>query len=339
MKFFKKTILTSVIAFSSILVFAQATQTDAINTYNQARELAQAKDFDAAISAYTNAITIATQLGAEGNDIKERSEKQIPKLYFSKAVESYNAFKSAPSIPNLDNAITNFGEAQEVGSESGDDEVSRRSTGVLAQLHYQKATMLFKREDFSGADISLNSAINTNSNYAKAYYQKGLVHKKLNPDDMDGIIGWFDRAIDVGTQVNDRDVVRQSKEAAHSELLYKGSKAIEARRNSQAVEMLELSLEYNETSSDSYYRLAEVSNKVGSSDKAIDYATKALANEQGGSTDKAKIYFELGIAYQVKADNAKACEAFKSASYGSFRAPSEHKMEFELKCKSASPSN
>lgn len=338
MKFFKKTILTSVIAFSSIMVFAQ-TQTDAINTYNQARELAQAKDYEAAISAYTNAITIATQLGAEGNDIKERSEKQIPKLYFSKAVESYNAFKSSPSIPNLDAAITNFGEAQEVGAESGDDEVSRRSTGVLAQLHYQKATMLFKREDFAGADASLNNAINTNSNYAKAYYQKGLVHKKLNPEDTDGIIGWFDRAIAVGTQVNDRDVVRQANEASHSELLYKGAKAIEARRNSQAVDLLERSLEYNDTSSDSYYRLAEVSNKTGNTDNAIDYATKALANEQGGSTDKAKIYFELGLAHQVKGDNAKSCEAFKSASYGSFRAPSEHKIEFELKCKSASPSN
>ena len=334
---FKRIGLIAVLAMGTVTVSAQQSLTDAINVYNQARELAQSKDYDTAISMYEQAVVIASELGTEGQDIKDRSEKAIPKLYFSKAADSYNTFKGSPSIPNLDIAIDNFLTAQEVGTESGDTQVQSKSGSVLAQLYYQKATMLFKREDFTGADEALNKAIETNSNYAKAYYQKGLVYKKINSVDTEGIMSWFDQAIAVAEQVNDGGVVRQANKSAHAELLFRGVKAIEQNQNAQAIETLKLSLNYDAESSDTYYRLAEVSNKLGQRDQAIEYANQALSYEKGGSTDKAKIYFELGIAYQAKNDKGSACEALKNASYGSFKAPSEHKMEFELKCTSASP--
>lgn len=331
----KSILLIVVLASTSVFAQAQSTLTDAINAYNQARELATSKDYDNAISLYEQAITIAGELGSEGEDIKVRSQKAIPKLYFTKAVDSFNAFRSEPSIPNLDTAIGNFEVAQEVGQESDDQDVARKSQGVLAQLHYQKATMLFKREEFEAADASLNEAINTNPNYAKAFYQKGLVYKRLSPEDTEGIISFYDRAIAVAEQTNDNVTARQSREAAHAELLFRGGKANEAGNSTQAIQYLELSLQYDANSSDSYYRLAEASNKLGRRDAAIQHANRSLELEQGGSTDKAKIYFELGVAYQAKADKGKACEALKSASYGSFKAPAEHKMEFELKCESA----
>ncbi len=333
MKDLKRLLLIAVIALGSIAVYAQ--DSEAITAYNDALELAQAKDYEAAIAKYREAISIAEGLGAEGNDIKQRSEKAIPQVYFSKAVASYNTFKDSPSIPNLDTAIGEFNEAWTVGTDFEDTQVRDRARGVLAQLYYQKGTMLFKREDFAGADEALNKAIETNANYAKAYYQKGLVHKRTNADDLEGIIGWFDRAIAVGEQVNDGGVVRQATGSAHAELLFRGSKLSEQGQNTAAIDLLQRSLDYNDASSDSYYRLAEASNKLGNRDNAINFANQALTHEQGGNTDKAKIYFELGVAYQAKNDKGQACDALKSASYGSFKAPSEHKMEFELKCESA----
>ncbi len=338
MKDLKKIFLLIVLAMATVTASAQdATYTDAVTAYNEAQEIAQADNYDAAISKYKEAITIATSLGVEGQDIKDRSEKAIPKLYFAKAVAAYNNFKSSASIPNLDIAISEFDNARQVGASSGDTEVQSRSRGVLAQLYYQKATMLFKREDFAGADAALNNAIQTNSNYAKAYYQKGLVHKKTDPEDIDGIMNWFDQAITVGTNVKDGAVVRQATESAHAELLFRGAKSIEQGRNTTAIETLKRSLEYDAESADSYYRLAEASNKLGNRDNAIRYAKEALSFEKGGNTDKAKIYFELGVAYQAKNDSGNACQSLKSASYGSFRAPAEHKMEFELKCKNTVP--
>lgn len=337
MKDLKRIFILFVIAMASTAVNAQQTVSDAINAYNKAQEIAQSKDYDSAISLYEEAINIASTLGADGEDIKDRSEKAIPKLYFARAVDAYNAFRSEPSIPNLDEAIEEFSEAEEVGRESGDTDVQSKSRGVLAQLNYQKATMLFKREDFGGADAALNNAIQINSNYAKAYYQKGLVHKKTDPEDLEGIINWFDQAITVGNRVSDGGVVRQATESAHAELLFRGAKSIEQGRNTDAIEILQLSLEYDSKSADSYYRLAEASNKLGNRNDAIKYGNQAIAFEQGGNTDKAKIYYELGVAYQAKNDKGNACESLKNASYGSFRAPAEHKMEFELKCESANP--
>ncbi len=333
MKDLKRIFLIAIFALGSIAV--QAQNEDAINAYNEALELAQSKNYDAAITKYREAITIAEGLGADGEDIKSRSEKAIPQMYFSKAVDAYNTFKSSPTIPNLDTAIAQFGEARTIGAESGDDQIRDRSRGVLAQLHYQKGTMLFKRENFVDAEASFDQAIQVNANYAKAYYQKALVHKKNKPNDLDGIISWFDRAITVGEQVNDGAVVRQANESAHAELLFRGAKSTEQGQSTRAIELLQMSLEYNNESGDSYYRLAEASNKLGNWDNAIRYANQALTYETGGNTDKAKIYYELGVAHQAKDEKGKACEAFENASYGSFKAPAEHKMEFELKCESA----
>lgn len=333
----KKLFLFLVLAMTTVAVNAQQTLTDAINTYNKAQELAGAKDYDSAIAEYEEAITIAESLGAEGEDIMSRSKKAIPKLYFARAVEAYNAFRSSPNLESLDQAIEEFAEAEEIGREEGDDQVQTRATNIMAQLYYQKGTMLFKREEFESADEALNNAIQTNSNYAKAYYQKALVYQKTNPNDLEGTMSLFDRAIAVSEQVSDNTTLRKSNERAHQELLYRGGKAIEAGNNTRAIELIELSLQYDGSSSDSYYRLAEASNKLGRRDAAIQHANRALELEQGGSTDKAKIFFELGVAYQAKGNKGEACKALNSASYGSFKAPSEHKMEFELKCESASP--
>lgn len=336
MKVLKSITLLVAIAMASTFAYAQdQDQAEAITTYNEALELAQSKNFEAAIDKFNSAITLAEEVG--NSDILERSKKQMPKMYYSKAVGAYNTFRSSPSIPNLEAAISEFKVSQQMGAEYDDSDISNRSRGVLAQLNYQKATMLFKQEDFTGADAALNEAITINANYAKAYYQKGLVQKKMTPNDTEAIMNWFDQAIQIGETVNDNEVVRLANGSAHAELLFRGSKQIEQGNHQRAIDLLQRSLQYNAESSDSYYRLSEASNKVSDYDEAIAFGQQALAFEQGGSTDKAKIYFEIGVAHQMQNNKAKACEALSNAAYGSFKAPSEHKMEFELKCESASP--
>lgn len=331
----KKLFLFLVMAMTTVAVNAQQTLTDAINAYNQAQETAGANEYLDAISLYENAIDIANTLGAEGEDIKNRSQAAIPKLYLARASQDYNAFRSSRTMADLDNAIASFLEAQSAGEQYNNTSVQQQSRGAVAQLYYVKGTMLFKQEDFAAADDALNDAIQTNANYSKAYYQKALVYQKTNPNDLEGTMSLFDRAIAVSEQVGDNTTLRLANDRAHKELLFRGSKAIEAGNNTQAIELLQLSLEYDSGSADSYYRLAEASNKLGRRDAAIQHSQRALELEQGGNTDKAKIYFELGVAYQAKGNKGEACKALTNASYGSFKNPAEHKMEFELKCESA----
>ena len=334
MKFFFSFFSIVLVASASLVAQDQAA---AITAYNEARELAQAKDYSAAIDKYSEAIEIASQLGEGGEDIKNRSEKQIPKLYFTIAVDAFNEFRSGPSLEKLDATIELFIQSEEIGINSGDTDVQRKSTSVLAQVNYQKGLMLFKREMFVESVEALDEAIRINPNYAKAFYQKALAHKKNSPEDVDGIMGWYDQAIATAIRVNDSEVERLANQSAHGDLLFRGAKAIEAGNNTQAIELLQSSLDYFSESSDSYYRLAEASNKLQRYNDAIQYSSQALGLETGGNTDKAKIYFELGLANQMLENKGEACSAFESASYGSFKQPSEYKIEFELKCKSTRP--
>lgn len=331
MKVIKNLLFT--VLFAMFAVFSNAQEADAINAYNEALSLAQNKDFKSAIDKFGEAIELAEAIG--NTDIVTRSKTQIPKLYYQEAAKAFKVFRSSPSVSNLDVAIAQFLKSQSIGNEYSDSDISNRSRGVLAQLYFQKGSLLLKTEDYSGADAALNEAINVNANYAKAYYQKGLVAKKLFEGDIEAMLAWFDRAITVGTQVNDAEVVRLANNKAHAELLFFGSKAIEQNQFSDAVDLLQRSLDYNNNSADSYYRLSEVSNKQSKYDSAIRFGNKAVELEQGGSTDKAKIYFEIGFAQQMKDNKVEACSSFTKASYGSFKAPAKHKIEFELKCEGA----
>ncbi len=184
---------------------------------------------------------------------------------------------------------------------------------------------------YEETDKALNSAIQANANYAQPYYTKGLVAKKLS-DDINDALRWFDQAIAVADKTNKGQIARQAKGAAHDELLFRGAKLIESKNYSDAIDLLKLATEYDAESADVYYRLAEAYNKQSKYDLAISNAKTALTHEQGGKTDKAKIYFEMGFAYQMKGNKAEACSAYTDASFGSFKAPAEHSMEFELKC-------
>lgn len=324
-----------VIVFATNSVYGQASKADAIKLFNKALEEAKANNFDAAISEFTEAITLADQLGADGTDIKERSEKQLPGLYYKKAVNAFNAFRSSKSMGDLDGAIELFGEAASVADQYDNSDLEGKARGIIPQLHYQKSIFLYKSEDLAGAETELSRALELNPKYAKAYFQRGIVYKKMNPDDINGYVGFMDKAINEASDIGDNRTLRSAKESAHDELLYRAVKQSEANRLSAAIELLDKALVYDPESEDAFYRKAEVLNKQGKYDGALTHANKALQFENGGRSEKAKIYFEIGFAHQGKGNNAEACSAFVNAAFGSFKAPSEHKMEFELKCKTA----
>lgn len=336
MKVLHRTLLIVFTVLLSANVMAQQTYEDAVKLYNSAAEQAKSDDFDKAISTYTEAAKIGAALGTpQGTDIKTRSEQQIPKVQLSKAGSLFNAFRSSKQIADLDKAIVAFEETVDIAVKYEDTRVKQAAEGYVPQLYYQKATMLFKREKLAEADQALNNAIQANANYAQPYYQKGLVAKKMNPDDVMGILNWFDQAIAVAEKTNKGQIARRATEAAHDELLFRGSKSIESRQFDEAIELLNLATTYDSESANVYYRLAEAHNKKAEYNKAIENANKAIKLESGGKTDKAKIYFELGLAYQAKGQKAQACSALSNAAFGSFKGPSDHKMEFELKCDSA----
>lgn len=306
----------------------------AVQAFNKALELAKSNEYQQAIDMYNQAIAQAEQLGEEGQDIVQRVEKQLPSIYYQKALATYKNFQKEKSLSSLETAIQNFQEASQMSSEYGNEEIAGKADQVVTQLYYTKSILQYKSSNYSGALASLNQAIERNPNYAKAYYQKGIVLKNQESSNFERALEQFDKAIEVGNKVNDNQIVRRAQEAAHDELLYRGSKATESKNYKTAVTLLDRALEYDSQSADAHYRLAEAYNKQALWNQAISHANQALELENGGRTEKAKIYFELGTAYKNQGNVEQACSAFKNAAFGSFKSPAEHQMEFELKCES-----
>ena len=341
MKVLKRSSIAIVLALMASTVFAQ-TKTDAIKAFNAGYEEAKEGNYEAAISSYTQALTIGNQLGPEGEDIVNRAKQQIPAAYWNKAKEVYTQFASNKTLDNLEATINSFQDAAEAGEEYGNDQVAAAAGGNVLKMIYQKSIILYNNGDMELAMTAVDRALNRNSNYAAAYYHTAKIVKKMNDTDDDGIIdqnvdellNWYDQAIQKGEATNNRDVVDKAREAAHDELLAVGTRQSEEGNIQDAIATLTRAIEYDDESADVYYRLAEASNKASNYDKAVEYATTALDYENGGKTDKAKIYFELGYAHQTLGNKSVACDAFTNALFGSFKSPAEHKMEYELKCDS-----
>jgi tetratricopeptide (TPR) repeat protein len=344
MKVFKIHTIAMVLALVTTAVFAQ-TKTDAVKLYNAGLEQAGNNNYEQAIASLTQALTVANQLGPEGEDIKNRAEKQIPTVYFRKAAANYKAFQKSKSLTDLDSAIDAFKEAVEVGNEYNDKRVTPKAEGIIPQLYYQKSVMYYSKNEYEKANDAVDEALNLNSNYATAYYQKAKIFKKENDTDGDGIIDqnidelltWYDRAIEVADKTKQKDVSDAAREAAYEELVAVGTNQSAGGNVSDAIETLHKALNYDDAGANAYYRLAEAYNKAGNAKNAIKNAKSALQYENGGKTDKAKIYYELGFAHQTLGNKSEACDAFTNALYGSFKSPAQHKMEYELKCDSSAP--
>lgn len=334
MKFLKSSLTVLLISFFLTGVASEVVaqdRGDAVQTYNKAREMVQQEEFEQAINLYNQAINIAEELGEEGQDIVDRAEKRLPEVYYQIALQSYREFQKDQTVANLDATIEGFKQARDAGEEYGNAKIAEKADGLITQFLYSKSVLLFKQQNFEAALATLDEVIERNANYAKAYYQKGIVVKNMDAKNLEDAIALFDKAIEVGQKTNDSQLVSRAQEAAHEELVYRGSQATENKNFSRSVELLDRALEYS-NSADAHYRLAEAYNKTQDWQQAINHSQEALGLESGGRTEKAKIYFELATAYQGLGQKEEACSAYGNAAYGSFKSPAEHQMEYELNC-------
>lgn len=308
---------------------------EAVQTYNSAREMVQNGEYQKAIEQFKKAIEVGNQLGPQGKDIVDRAEGKLPEVYRQIALDNYRAFKQDQTIPKLDETIDAFRETKEVAEEYENSQISNQANGVINQLLYSKSIIQYKQKKYQNALTTLDEVIKNDPNYSKAYYQKGIVLKKIDDTDLERSMDLFDKAIEVGKKTNDSQIVSQATTAARDELVYRGATAIENKNFSRAKELLNRALEYDSSSADAHFRLAQAYNKTQDWQQAVEHSKEALGFETGGRTDKAKIYFELATGYQGLGQKENACGAFENAAYGNFKSPAEHQMEYELECESA----
>lgn len=306
-----------------------------IQLYNQAQEQAGSGNFTNSIGLFRDALDVARENNID--DIVGLIEETLPKVARSRASNAYRDYEQQRTRASVTTALEYFTEAREIGQEFGDQEVVQQATAAIPQLHYVRSILEFRDEEYTAAVADLDMAIELNSNYAVAYYQKGVVSKAMNPDDVDGFMQLYDQAIEVAQRVNDTRTLNNAREGAADELIFRAVTLKDERQYDRAIQLLNRVENYVSGSADAQYRLAEIYNLRGNWDQALQHARRALDYESGGVTDKAKIYFELGMAFKGLGQKENACSAFENARYGDFTDPANFELQFELKCEGHTP--
>lgn len=326
--------LVIALAFTFVLADQSVAQDDpraqAVEKFNTAQEYASDRNFDNAISTYREALAIARDNDLD--DIVERIEQNLPRVGFSRASTAYSEYQNDRSLANANEALEAFKAAQEIAEEFGDQQITQQARGAIPQLYYLRSVHEFRDDNYDAALADLATAIDMNANYAVAYYQKGVVMKAKDPDNFDGFMEWYDRAIEIAQQTDDSRTLNNARNGARDELIYRAVNLADERRFSRAIELLEKVEQYDPESADAHYRLAEIHNERGNWDQALQHAQRSLELETGGVGDRAKIYFELGTAYKGKGETSNACDAFENARHGDFTDPANHELQFELEC-------
>ena len=338
MKLLKTSLSTILAALFLVGVFCDAEAQDrrsVIKLYNQGIEQKQAGEFDQAISTFNRVMTSA-QKSEENQDLVGRAEQQLSDTYFKRGVSRYKQLQKNQSMENFDSAISAFQEAKEVAEKYNSEKIAAKINQIIPQLYYNKGVLAYKRTNLEQSLEALNQAISLNNNYANAYYQRGLVKKKMKDVTEDSLISAFETSLKIGQQENNSSVVRESKSQLGGIYLTRGHRLVsEQKAFQQGIEAYNKALEYTPESAQLYFRLAEAHNEIQEWQQAAEYAQNGLEYETGGRTDQAKYYFELGQAYKGMGQKEQACSAFSNAAYGSFKSPAEHQMEYQLECESA----
>lgn len=296
---------------------------DAINKFNEAQDILRDNNLPDALAAFRETARIAQQVGEEADEIKSRAERQIPNIQFTIAREHFSSRR-------FEEAITGFERALQYADRYNEANIKNNTQRALPVVHLQYGNVLYRNDNLDQAEEQYKKAIELNMNYARAYYQLGLVERKRN--NIEQAIEYYDQAIQIALNVGDTEVERLAEGAARDYLTFLGASALEDGNYRRAVQFLERSLQYDMEHANTYYRLAEASNNMAMWAEAIRYANQALRYEQGGQVARAKIHFELGVAYKNQGNTSQACSSFRSAAYGAFRAAAEHELEHELNC-------
>lgn len=317
-------------------VFAQdEARAQAVQLYNEAQELAGDNQFSDAIDVYRETLDLAKQ--NQLNDIVDLIEERLPRVYASRASDAYRTFQSSRTLLSVNDALDYFKESKEVASEFDSPEIEQQAIMAIPQLYYVRSILNFRQENLEDAMSDLDNAINLNPNYAVAYYQKGIVQKRMTPNDVDAFLRWYDMAIEVASRVNDNRTLENAQESARDELIFRAVNLADERRYSEAIELLQRVPDYDSDTDESHYRLAEIYNVRANWTNAERSARRALDLHTGGVADKAKIYFELGTSLKGQGNFSAACSAFENARYGNFTEPANHELQFELKCEGHAP--
>ncbi|MBN2274012.1 MAG: tetratricopeptide repeat protein [Bacteroidales bacterium] len=323
MKRFTLFVMAVLITGFTVIINGQPTLEAAVEEYNKGVMSNNADSLEAAIEHFEKSLAICEELGEEGEDRKVQTEMLLPNLHYNLAMKLFREEK-------IEEAIAQFKKTVEVATKYNDMDVAQKASRVVPQLHYQLGNDKFGKDDIDGALAEFNTAVELDSTYAKAYYNLARIYRKTENTEL--FQKNIDKTIALALAQNDSRTLKAAKTVGRDYFLIKANNARTEKKYGEAISYGQITVNYDETSATAHYILAAAYNAQSKWDDAIASANEALKYEKDDPAKKAKVYYELGIAYAAKSDKENACASYKNAAIGPFQQAAEYQIKQVLKC-------
>ncbi len=308
--------------FIGLVSFANAQDLNAAGAkFNEGIELDKAKNYQGAIKAWEESISICNNIGFDADELKATIQKTLAYTYFKEGITLYKK-------KSFDSAIKALKNSEKIAKEVGDDKTQNQASSYIPKIYSTKGLTLLGKKDFEGALKVFDEALIYKSDCVDAFYGKGMTYKEM--DQLDKATEAFDKVILLGEGNSSADKkLASAKEAAQIMLESKAASELQIEHNSAAIELLNKALNYSQSSPNTFYLLALANNKLKNWDDSIEAAKKALELE---GVDVSAVNFELGKAFEGNGSSANACAAYKKVTGGPNVAAAKFQITQVLKC-------
>ena len=319
----KKFSLMAMVMSLSFVLYAQTPMDPLIAIFNDGAAKVNAGDFKTAIADFEQVIVLSESVGAPANDLKAKSQAQLPVLHYQVATAYMKQKKYEEAIPSLKKTI----ELSELYGNNSDNKA--KALKYLPQLLTGVGSQKYKDQNFPTAVENFDEALKYDANYAKAFLGKGLVFAdQFKEKDM---IENLNKAIELSKAAGDTKTIELAQTRMGAFYINQGNIDLadvdpEDEDYTAPIASFEKAISYNPAAADAYYMLSVIWNKSIEFDKAIENAKKALETETD-ETKIAAINYELGIGYNGIAEYTLACESFNKAMVGQFSEKAQVKKE------------
>ncbi len=318
-----KTLFILIIAGITPVIYGQTTINDVKSSFNQAVQLEKINP-EAAIKSYQLVVDLAGEVDdEEAAQIKEQAMGRIPKMYYEAAKKKAGAKDYHGSVEMLEASIEGF-------KALGDSRSAGRSLSTILSIRNLQGSNALNEGNFTEALGFYDDALQRAPSYTKGYLGKLLIYDKM--EDIDKMEETAIMGLGVCEQERDSKTAGDIKKVMRT-LYFNNAQTSMADQDYATTESnLKRSIEYGNNNVIVFYQLGLAQKGQQKWEEALDSFNKALELETGSDEDKAKIYFEIGTAYQSLGQESQACAAFRNALHGEFAEAAKYQIDNVLKC-------
>jgi tetratricopeptide (TPR) repeat protein len=293
---------------AAFLAFAATAQdkNEAIAAYNEGATKMKANQNTEAIAAFEHAISIAEEVGDDAADVRKNAQTAIISLRKKTASVLFSQKKYDEALKAMEAARA---DAQKYKNEKEITTINR----ALPTLYSAMGNEDMNLNKYAEAVNNYKKGIALNANMSKLQLGLGAAYQKL--DSAEQALASFDKAIEIAMRTNQPADAVDARRLAKSILMKSGQDAKDAEDFKKAYECFNTAVKYDENDPDVRLQVAIVANRSAQAQEAIAAGEKALELEKRDNM-KAKIYYQLGYAYEQAGNAAKACANYKKVPAG-----------------------